>query len=187
MPAITEWRSTFRADGIIVWRLAPRRHARSLDGAGNRDRGARWNSGRGRGVVYASLNVATCVLETFVHFGATLRSRLPDNLMLVEIRVPDDGGVLRVEPDEIPVHADVPGADGRTWFQRTGDAWLERGEALVLMASSLVVPKELNAMLNPAHPRMADVTILALEPFRFDPRLATGSLESGRSRPRRSP
>jgi RES domain-containing protein len=49
---------------MIVWRLAPRRHARNLDGAGNRDRGARWNSGRGHGVVYASLNVATCVLET---------------------------------------------------------------------------------------------------------------------------
>jgi RES domain-containing protein len=160
---------------LIVWRLAPRRHARSLDGAGNRDRGARWNSGRGRGVVYTSLNVATCVLETFVHFGPTLRGRLPDNLMLVEIRVPDGAGVLRIEAGEIPADADVAGADGRTWYQRTGDAWLESGEALVLIAPSLVVPKEANAMLNPAHPRMADVTIVASEPFRFDLRLAVRS------------
>jgi RES domain-containing protein len=160
---------------LIVWRLAPRRHATSLDGAGNRDRGARWNSGRGRGVVYASLNVATCVLETFVHFGPTLRARLPDNLMLVEIRVPDDAGVLRIEADAVPTDADVPGADGRTWYQRTGDAWLEAGEALILIAPSLVVPKEWNVMLNPAHPRMADVVIVASERFRFDPRLATGS------------
>ena len=158
---------------MIVWRLAPRRHARSLDGAGNRDSGARWNSGRGRGVVYASLNVATCVLETFVHFGPTLRANLPDNLMVIELQVPDDAGVLRIEADEIPADADVPGADRRTWYQRTGDAWLERAETLVLMAPSIVVPKEWNAMLNPAHPRMADVTIVASEPFRLDPRLTT--------------
>lgn len=44
--------------------------------------GARWNSGRGRGVVYASLNVATCVLETFVHFGPRLRAKLPGNFVL---------------------------------------------------------------------------------------------------------
>jgi RES domain-containing protein len=160
---------------LIVWRLAPRRHARNLDGAGNRDRGARWNSGRGRGVVYTSLNFAICVLEAFVHFGPTLRAKLSKNLMLVEIAVPDDAGVLRIEAGEIPGDADVAGADGRTWYQRTGDAWLESGEVLVLMAPSLVVPKEWNAMINPAHPRMADVTIVASEPFRFDPRLATGS------------
>ena len=157
---------------MIVWRLAPRRHATSLDGAGNRDQGARWNSGRGRGVVYASLNVATCVLETFVHFGPTLRAKLPENLVLVEIQVPDDAGVLRVEPAEIPADADVRDVGRRTWYQRTGDAWLERAEALVLLAPSIVVPREWNAMLNPAHPRMADVAIGASEPFRLDPRLA---------------
>ncbi|HSA79282.1 MAG TPA: RES family NAD+ phosphorylase [Geminicoccaceae bacterium] len=162
---------------MIVWRLAPRRHVNSLDGAGNRDHGARWSSGRGRGVVYASLNVATCVLETFVHFGPALRARLPENLMLVRIQVPDDAGVLRIEADEIPADADLSGADRRTWYQRIGDAWLESGEALVLIAPSLVVPKEWNAMLNPAHPRMADVAIVASEPFRFDPRMATRARE----------
>jgi RES domain-containing protein len=164
---------------LIVWRLAHRRHARSLDGAGNRDQGARWNSGRGRGVAYASSNVATCVLEIFVHFGPTLRAKLPENLMLVEIQVPDDAGVLRVEPDQIPADADVPGPDGRTWYQRSGDAWLESAETLVLMAPSLVVPKEWNAMVNPAHPRMVQVRIVASAPFRFDQRLATGSRQPG--------
>jgi RES domain-containing protein len=160
---------------LIVWRLAPRRHATSLDGAGNRDQGARWNSGRGRGVVYTSLNVATSVLETFAHLGRTLRAQLPENLTLVGIRVPDEAVVLRIEADEIPADADLMGADRRTWYQRTGDAWLEGGETLVLIAPSLVVRKEWNAMLNPAHPRMADVMIVGSEPFRFDSRLATGS------------
>jgi RES domain-containing protein len=119
------------------------------------------------------------VLETFVHFGPTLRARLPENLMLVEIEVPEDAGVLRVEPGEIPANADVPGADGRTWYQRTGDAWLQGAAALVLVAPSIVVPKEWNAMLNPAHRHMADVSIVSAEPFRFDPRLTMGSQASG--------
>ena len=40
------------------------------------------------------------------------------------------------------------------------------------MAPSAVIPHELNARPNPAHPRMADVRIVASTRFRFDPRLA---------------
>ena len=123
-------------------------------------------------MVYTSLHVATCVLETLVHFGPKLRTNLPDNFMLVEIAVPDDAGVLQIGGEEIPADADRPRRGGRTWYQRTGDRWLERSEALVLIAPSAVVPQELNAMLNPAHPRMVDVQIVSLTPFRFDPRLA---------------
>jgi len=156
---------------MIVWRLAPARHVRQLNGAGNRETGARWNSGRGRGVVYTSLNVATCVLETFVHFGAQLRMRLPSSFMLARIRVPDDAGIRALGPNDIPPHADRPGPDGRTWYQRTGDAWLDDGRDLVLLAPSAVVPQEQNAMLNAQHRRMADVEIVSCAPFRFDPGL----------------
>ena len=157
---------------MLVFRLSARRRARDLDGAGNRDRGARWNSGRGRGVVYASLNVATCVLETFVHFGPRLRTQLPSNFVLAEIEVPDDAGILQIGREHVPADAERPRRDGRTWYQRTGDQWLERAEALVLTAPSAVVPQELNAMLNPAHPRMSDVRVISSMPFHFDPRLA---------------
>jgi RES domain-containing protein len=160
---------------LVIWRLSTRRRARDLDGAGNRDRGARWNSGGGRDVVYASLNVATCVLETFVHFGPKLRAQLPDNFMLIEIEVPDDAGILRIEREQVPTDAHRRRRDGRTWYQRTGDRWLEGGEALALIAPSAIVPQERNAMLNPTHPRMTDVRILSATPFRFDPRLALTS------------
>ena len=159
---------------MIVWWLSARRRARDLDGAGNRDGGARWNSGRGGGVVYTSLNVATCVLETYVHFGPALRARLPQNLVLVAIDVPEDAGIVRIAREQIPADADQPRPDGRSWYQQTGDAWLDGREALVLVAPSAVVPQELNAMLDPAHPRMPEVRIVEHEPFRFDPRLAVG-------------
>ena len=83
--------------------------------------------------------------------------------------------MLRVGIDEIAADAGVPGGDRRTWYQRTGDAWLEGADNLVLIAPPIVVPKEWSAMLNPAHPRMADVRIVASEPLRFDPRLAAPS------------
>ena len=92
--------------------------------------------------------------------------------MLAEIEVPDDAGILRIHRDKILADTGRPRRDGGTWYQRTGDRWLERGDALVLIAPSAVVPQELNAMLNPAHPRMADVRIVSSTRFRFDPRLA---------------
>ncbi len=155
-----------------LFRLATRRHAEKLDGGGNRDHGARWNSGRGRGVVYTSLNASTCILEMLVHFGPSMRILLPKNIMLVEIDAPDDGGIEIVALEDIPRTASRAGKDGRTWRQRTGDAWLDRGETLILCAPSAVSPRDRNAMLNPAHPRMKDVELVSTEPFRFDPRLA---------------
>lgn len=156
-----------------VWRLASHRHAAALDGAGNRDSGARWNSGRGRGVVYTCLHPSTCVLETFVHFGPALRAAPPPGFALAEIAVPDDAPMLRLSRADIPADPDARDDDGRRWYQRIGDAWLEAGEALALVAPSAVVPQDLNVMLNPAHPRMADVRVVGVEPFSFDPRLAT--------------
>jgi hypothetical protein len=49
---------------------------------------------------------------------------------------------------------------------------LARGEHLLLIAPSFVVPQEHNVMINPDHPMMAEVKIASVEPFRFDPRLA---------------
>jgi len=91
--------------------------------------------------------------------------------MLVEIEAPDNAGIETIEAVDIPGSAARVGADGRSWFQRTGDAWLERGEALMLLAPSLVSPRDRNAMLNPAHPRMKHVRVLHVERFHFDPRL----------------
>lgn len=155
-----------------LYRLASRRHARKLDGAGNRDSGARWNSGHGSGVVYTSLNVSTCVLEMLVNFGPRLRTRLPGNVALIEIEAPDDAAAETIETADIPKHAARVDADGRNWFQRTGDAWLRRGATLILLAPTLVSPRDRNVMLNPMHWAMQDARILSVEPFRFDPRLS---------------
>ncbi len=53
-----------------------------------------------------------------------------------------------------------------------GDAWLDAARELALWVPSYVEPLENNLLINPTHPRAADIEI-AVErtPFLFDPRL----------------
>lgn len=155
-----------------AWRLATRPFAETLDGGGNRERGARWNSGGGRGVVYCSENLATCVLEALVNFGPAQRRKLPPNFRQVLLDIPDDAGVEELTAQDLPDDPDAVDESGRTWTQARGDRWLRAGRALVMRVPSLVVPVERNLLLDPQHPEMKRVRIVANEPFRFDDRLA---------------
>jgi RES domain-containing protein len=152
----------------LVWRLVPPQFATTLNGKGNVERGARWNS-PGRGVVYASFNLSLCILETFVQMPSDLRTNLPKEMSAVRIEIPDTPR-RDVYSSEWP-HDSSDDAIARR-CRVIGDAWLAHAQDLVLTAPSFVVPQERNVMINPAHPLMNRVRIDSVEPFRFDPRLA---------------
>ena len=152
---------------VAVWRLTPPAYAHLLDGEGSRLAGGRWNS-PGRPAVYTSSHLSLSVLEVFVHFPPALRDSLPA-LEAVQIAVPDDEGVQEISIREfrrLLADTDPLGA-----CRAIGDEWLARGSELILKAPSVVIPEELNIMLNPAHPRMRGVRIVSSRTFRFDPRL----------------
>jgi RES domain-containing protein len=151
----------------LVWRLTSPAYARVLDGEGNRITGARWNS-PGRGVVYTSANLSLCVLETYVHIPPPLREALP-SFAAVCLNVPDDAEATRVGPAEL--QRLISASNPQAAFRSLGDKWLSEARNLLLMAPSVVVPEELNIMLNPAHARMRDVQVVSTRPFQFDPRL----------------
>jgi RES domain-containing protein len=151
----------------LVWRLAPRIHARSLNGEGNRISGARWNS-PGNGVVYTCANLSLSVLEAYVHLPPALRLNLPD-YEAVQLAIPDDGGMTQISIGEFEAMLTAP--DPRAACRAAGDRWIAAGRDLVLAAPSIIVPEELNLMLNPAHPRMGDVAIVSSRRFHFDARL----------------
>jgi RES domain-containing protein len=148
-----------------VWRLSRPEFARRLDGGGNRETGARWNS-PGAAVVYTSRSLSLCVLETIVHLPS---ARFVQGLVGVRIEVPDDAGVDVVAAAELP--EDLLTEEAATWFRRRGDHWLEAGSALALAAPSVVVPQEQNVMLNPRHPQAGRLRIEEEAPFSLDPRL----------------
>jgi RES domain-containing protein len=135
-----------------------------LDGEGNREEGARWNS-PGRGVVYMSRNLSLCVLETFAHLPAALRLRSP-RLSAVQVECPDVPG-LTIGKDKWSAMAGESAA-----MRLTGDAWLAGNSALWLEAPSVIVSQETNVMLNPLHPAMAGVKVISIEEFAFDARLS---------------
>jgi len=155
----------------IVWRLAPTIHARSLDGEGNRIMGARWNS-PGHGVVYTCANLSLSVLEAYVHIPALLRINLPD-FEAVRLSIPDDAGTKEIGIDEFETM--LSAADPHAACRAAGDQWIAEGQNLVLAAPSVIVPEEINVMLNPAHPRMRDVEIVSTRRFRFDARFFAAS------------
>ncbi len=150
-----------------AWRLTPSLYARVLDGEGASLAGGRWNS-RGVSMLYASSHLSLCVLEVFVHLPQVLRLNTPD-FEVVHLTIPDDAGTMRISLAELETLLAAP--DPLAACQAVGDSWIATGRDLVLAAPSVIVPEELNLMLNPAHARMRDVAIVSSRRFQFDTRL----------------
>jgi RES domain-containing protein len=153
----------------LIWRLARPEFATELDGKGNANTGARWNS-RGRGVIYASFNLSLCVLESIVHLPSFFRNNLPP-MTAVRIEYPEKAARLDIDRAELP--SDLWGTEAEKRCLELGDAWLMAQEHLVCTIPSAVVPQERNVMINPAHPLMGEVKIVSTESFLFDARLVT--------------
>ncbi len=151
----------------MAWRLSSPLYAARLDGKGNALRGARWNS-PGRGVVYASFNLSLAVLEALAQLPPELRASLPE-LRAVRIGIPDDLASGEISRDELP--RDLVGAAAARRCRELGDAWLAEARFLALAVPSVIVPQERNLLINPAHALIKSVTIVSVEPFRFDQRL----------------
>ena len=52
-----------------------------------------------------------------------------------------------------------------------GDAWARAARSAVLALPSVIIPGELNYLLNPAHPDFKTISLGKPEPFAFDSRL----------------
>ncbi|MEO8449761.1 MAG: RES family NAD+ phosphorylase [Gemmatimonadota bacterium] len=151
-----------------VWRLVKTRHAATaFDGAGARRFGGRWNN-PGVRVAYAAGSVSLAVLEVLVHLDAA--ALLPAySLCPVEF---EEALIERLDPTGLPrAWRDYPAPSE---LSALGDAWVASGRAAVLQVPSAIVPDESNYLLNPVHPDFGKVRIRPPEPFRWDPRLASG-------------
>ena len=141
---------------IDAWRLCRAPYA-TLHGDGARRFGGRWNS-PGRPVVYMAEHPALALVEVLVHLDLAPES-LPDDYVMLRAALPDDPPPEQAGP--------AGAADPR----EAGDAWLARRAAPVLRVPSAIVPQATNLLLDPLHPAAQAARIVAVEPFRFDPRL----------------
>lgn len=135
-----------------LWRIATETRefaAIDLSGKGAAKNPGRWN-GPGQPVVYASPTVALAMLETAAHINAM---GLPLNRFLVALEIPDDLWAQRqqITAGEFPV----------------GAQWLSRQSSLVLCVPSVIVPEELVALINPAHPQANRATATKVRPVTY--------------------
>lgn len=148
-----------------IWRLVKTKYAAgAFDGEGARVYGARWNS-PGVAVAYGSSTVALAVLEVIVHVRV---SELLSAYSIASADVPDD--LVEVLPSgQLPAN----------WRQfpppseaaAIGDTWIAAARGVALAVPSVIVPSELNYLLNPQHPAFARIVIRDPQPFVFDERL----------------
>jgi RES domain-containing protein len=147
-----------------VWRIATETldyGPDDLSGMGAWHGGGRWNS-KGRAVLYTASSIALATFEVIAHLE---RDEIPQNRFLVEIDVPDPVWQKRrqlVTAELPPTWSAIPA--GRT-CAKLGDEWLDRQASCVMCVPSVIVPEEMNVLINPSHPDAAQLTVCVLRPI----------------------
>jgi RES domain-containing protein len=117
--------------------------------------------------VYLSSTPASALLEVLVHLEIEER-HLPRFYKLLEIQVPDDIGIEKLE-DWAKLPKGWPKKQAAT--RAIGDQWLDRNSAALLQVPSAIVPKTSNFLLNPLHPAAAKIQVLSVSRQGLDRRL----------------
>lgn len=148
------------------WRIVPETRAHdAFIGEGAKLYGGRWNSS-GVAVVYGSQHKSLAALELLVHRDPRRPNRFTAFLFqfsesLVET-VP-----LRGLPEDWRQEPPPPST------QQIGDVWMRESRSAVLAVPSIIIPEELNYVLNPAHPDFKKIAIGKPQDFTLDARLLT--------------
>ena len=149
-----------------AWRIVKARHAATaFSGKGAADFGGRWNS-RGVAIVYTSGTKSLAALESLVHLNPPVRFKY------VAIRIKFDVALIETVPaKDLPPDWQTQPPPPST--KTVGDAWARTARSAVLALPSVIIPGELNYLLNPAHQDFKKISIAKPEPFTFDRRLLT--------------
>lgn len=145
-----------------IYRITKSKYA-NLDGIGGMLVSGRWHE-RGYRSVYCSENRALAMLENLVRINDY--SNLPDDLVLLTIKLPDDIPILQID------HLNLP----PIWTteilttQKIGTEFLAKNEYLLMQVPSVIVPEEHNFILNPMNDLAGKCEIIESKPILFDTR-----------------
>lgn len=144
---------------IVLWNW--REGAFSGDGAAAG--GGRWNS-PGTRVVYLSEHKSLAALETLVHLVRSATARFA----FFRVELPDDS-IEMLATAALP--ADWTRQPPPAATQTIGDTWAREKRSALLAVPSVIIPEELNYLLNPVHPDFERIVIGQPASFTFDSRL----------------
>lgn len=148
-----------RAYRIVRERFA----ANAFTGEGAAIFGGRWNS-CGTPMVYTSGSASLAALETLVH----LNPAMPFAYLLFTIEF-DERLIETLSLASLP--ADWRDEPPPPSTKRLGDAWVKSARSAILELPSVIIPGEMNYLLNTSHPDFKSITIGKPESFSFDNRL----------------
>lgn len=148
---------------LTVWRMVTVKRADSaFSGEGARLYGGRWNP-KGVPLVYTASTQSLATLEMLVQDGKLLAK-----YVMIPAKIPTRLRIDRITPDELP--EGWRDAESKGDLQRIGADWCKRQSSAVLVVPSVVIPQEMNYLLNPLHPSFAKIQIG--EPHEFTTDLA---------------
>lgn len=151
--------------------VKPQYAAGAFTGEGSARYGGRWNP-KGVPVVYASASAALARLEVLARLEDVDDLAL---FVLIPAQVPADS--IEILPQET-LPKDWNAVPERPGTQAIGKEWFEGQRSLVLGVPSVIAPEELNYLINPKHPRFAEIKIDSPRPVAWDRRLVK-KLRSG--------
>jgi RES domain-containing protein len=147
-----------------VWRLSSARYAtQALSGLGGIYSARRWNE-KGHLIVYGATSPALAAIEYFVNLEP---NQAPDDLVMLEARVPDEN-IQQLDLDSLPPNwYEIDNLDCRA----VGTEWLQSRRSVALKVPSVPVRGDWNILLNPAHPDFRSISITSRDPFFYDERM----------------
>jgi RES domain-containing protein len=155
---------------VQLWRIATDAatySAEDLTGEGAKRSGGRWNA-VGTPLVYTATNRALACLETVVHIAGSAPA-LPLNRYLVQVDVPAAlwRRAAALDPATLVGWDALPASKtSMDW----GTAWANSRTQLLVLVPSVVVPDEMNVLINPLHPDIRKLSAKKVRRWLYDPR-----------------
>ncbi len=151
---------------MFLYRVCRNQYAHDLSGKGSKIHGGRWNS-PGIPAIYTSSSKSLAVLEILTN---TPPGILQNGFSILELEITGKPSVDEISIKNLP----------RNWnkypapinIAKRGDKWLLGEKNLLLKAPSVVIPSEFNFIINPFHPDIKKVKIVAIEKLNLDERIS---------------
>lgn len=149
-----------------LYRITQEKFAEDLSGNGARLFGGRWNS-EGFFALYTSSSRSLALLETLAHTPAKMLNAR--TYYLITLSIPDKILTQKVLLSNLSPGWDSP--DTRPITKKMGDKFLYDQMNLLLEVPSVLMPEEINYVINPLHTVMKKVKMVHKRRINFDKRV----------------
>lgn len=152
---------------ILAWRIIQESQlSEAFTGEGSRLYGGRWNH-HGTPVIYLGGSLSLAALEVFVHISSIMP--FTQKYLSFSATIPENVDIKKLDFESLPSNWREFPAPKAT--KDIGDKWAERKESTVLQVPSVIIPEEVNYILNPAHADFNKISFSDPKPFSFDSRM----------------